>query len=285
MIDRVRYINHLGRTVELNAYGIRLNTGELNDWELQAATLNGSIAGFSRETTERPVAGIVFKHDSTAALAKLDEIYEAAIVDAEALETEESSYGRLVVGDWYMLCWLGGMSSDRTWIRDAADFTMVFVSDQPLWTRERIQSFKAEQDGSGLDMGFDYPHDYSASWFVGSIRNSSPRRSPVRIAIAGPADDWHVRIADNVYSVNRKLDVGEMIIIDGRDETIVHVDALGNKTNAFADKSGVYMDHSGSFIFEPVPPGNSEVELTGLDRAEILVYEQRDQRPFAEDPR
>lgn len=282
MIERVRYVNHLGASVELNANGVRVNTGELNDWELQASTLNGCIAGFTRDVMEKPVAGIVFKHDSTAALAKLDEFYEVAIVDTDDNGLDEPEYGRLIIGDWYVLCWMRAMATDRTWMRDAADFNMVLISDKPLWTREKTQTFIAEKDGSGLDMGFDYPHDYSASWFSGIVRNASPRRCPVRITVAGPTDGWHVRIADNVYSVSRTLDADEMMVIDGRDESIVHIDSLGNQKSAFGDKAGVYMDGSGSFVFESVPPGDSEIEWNGVDKVEVLVYEQRDQRPFVE---
>lgn len=280
MIDRVKYINHLGQSVELNAEGVRLNTGELNDWELQVSTLNGSIASFAHEVIEKPVAGIVFKHDSAPALAKLDELYEVAIVDTECAGMEAPSYGRLIVGDWYMLCWLRGISSDRTWHKDAADFEVILVSDVPLWTREKIQSFVAEEGGTGLDYPHDYPYDYAASWYTGNVRNASPRRCPVRIAVEGPTNSWHVRIAENVYTVSRKLDSGEMIIIDGRDETITHIDALGNRTNAYGDKGGIFEDGSGSFIFERVPSGDSEIEWDGIDRVEVLVYEQRDQRPF-----
>ncbi len=280
MIERVRYINHLGVSVELNAEGVRLNTGELNDWELQPTTMNGRISGFTRETTEKQVAGIVFKHDSAPALAKLDEMYEVAIVDADEEGLDEPNYGRLVVDDWYVLCWMRKMTKDRTYLRDAADFCMTLVSDIPLWTREEPQTFIAERDGSGLDYPHDYPYDYSASWFAGTVHNASPRRCPVRISVAGPTKKWHVRIADNVYSVDRELDVDEMLVIDGRDETIVHIDSLGNETNAFGDKAGIYMDGSGSFVFEAVPPGDSEIEWDGVDRVEVLVYEQRDQRPY-----
>lgn len=284
MLERVRYINHLGWAVELNAPGIHLNTGTINDWALKAASLNGNIAGFTHEVMDKAVAGIVFKHDSRPALAKLDEMYEVAIVDTErnsGLETP--AYGRLVVGDWYLLCWVRGGSFDRTYLKDAADFTLTLVSDLPLWTREKVQTFVAEIEGSGLDYPHDYPHDYTASWFTGTIRNGSPKRSPVRIAVAGPADNWHVRIAGNAYSVARKLDPGEMVVIDGRDETITHIDALGNETNVFGDKAGIYKDGSGSFIFETIPPGESEVEWDGVDKVEILVYEQREQRPFVEE--
>lgn len=282
MLERVRYINHLGRAVELNAPGIHLNTGTINDWALKTSSLNGCIAGFAHEIVDKPVAGIVFKHDSPA-LAKLDEMYEVAIVDTERRGLEAPTYGRLVVGEWYLLCWMRGISSDRTYLKDAADFTLTLVSDIPLWTRERAQTFIAEIEGNGLDYPHDHPHDYAASWFTGTVRNGSPRRSPVRISVAGPADSWHVRIAGNVYSVTRKLDPGELIIIDGRDETIAHIDALGNRTNAFGDKAGIYKDGSGSFIFETIPSGDSEIEWDGVDKVEVLVYEQREQRPFVEE--
>lgn len=283
MLERVRYENHLGVSVELNAPGVHLNTGTINDWELQASSLNGCIAGFDRGIMDKPVAGIVFKHDSNPALAKLDEMYEVSIIDTESDGLDTPNYGRLIVGDWYVLCWVRGIATERTELKEAADFRLTLVSDKPLWTREKVQTFLADKEGTGLDYPHDYPHDYAASWFTGTVRNSSPRRCPVKITVEGPADSWYVNIADNSYSVNRELDPGEMIIIDGRDEKITHIDALGNRTDAFGEKDGIYKDGSGSFIFETVPSGDSEIVWDGIDRVEVLVYEQRDQRPYVEE--
>lgn len=283
MKGRMTYVNHLGVTVDLNCDGVKVNTGELNNWELGVMSLNGYIAGFKHEITDKPVVGIVFKHDSEPALRKLDELYEVAIVDTDADGYEAPPYGRIVIDDWYMLCWLKSAEYDRAWYEDAADFTMTFTSDMPLWTREIPQTFVAEVESeSGLDYSHDYPFDFSRSGLSMVVRNASPRKSPVRITVDGPATSWKVRMADNDYKLNLSLQPGEHVVIDGRDETVTLYDHLGNPTNVFDKIGGKFEEHSGSYIFEPIPAGESNLVLDGVDAVEVLVYEQRDQRPFAE---
>lgn len=284
MKSRVTYENHLGQTVELNSEGVKVNTGELNNWELTVSSLNGYVSGFRRDLIEKPVVGIVFKHDSEPALRKLDELYEVAIIDTESDDFEAPSYGKIIIDDWYMLCWLKGADYDRTWYEEAGDFTFTFVSDEPLWTREIPQTVVNEIDteASGLDYPHDYPFDFSKSSLASSIRNASPRQCPIRITVEGPATSWSIRIADNVYQLNLNLAQDERVVIDGRDFTVIHYDNLGNPQNAFDKIGGIFEEHSGSYIFEHVPAGESNVTLNGIDAAEIVVYEQRDQRPFAE---
>lgn len=284
MKSRVTYINHLGKTVDLNCDGVKINTGELNDWELEVSSLNGYISGFRRDVVEKPVAGIVFEHSSVPALRKLDEMYETAIVDTDFDFTEEPTYGRLVIDDWYMLCWLKGDAYDRTWFEEAGDFTMTLVTDEPLWNREVSQSIRniIDEEESGLDYPHDYPFDFSKSSLVSTIRNASPRRSPVRITAEGPATSWSVSIADNEYKLNLDLKDNERVVIDGRDETVTLYDNLGNPSNAFDKIAGKFEEHSGSYIFELIPAGESNIVLNEIDAVEVVVYEQRDQRPFSE---
>lgn len=287
MRDRVTYINHLGVSVDLNCEGVKVNTGELNDWELGVSSLNNFVSGFKREIIEKPVAGIVFEHDSEPALQKLDEMYEVAIVDTESDDFETPSYGKLVIDDWYMLCWMKGAEYDRTWYESAGDFTVTLVTDEPLWTREIPQTFLNDLDdvGSGLDYPHDYPFDFTRSALASTVQNASPRKCPVRISVEGPASSWDVRIADNVYKLNLDLEQGERVVIDGRDMTVTLYDNLGNPSNAFDKIGGTFEEHSGSYVFEPVPAGESNLTLSNIDAAEVIVYEQRDQRPFAKGAR
>lgn len=284
MKERVTYVNHLGVTVDLNNDGVKVNTGELNNWQFGVSSLNGYVSGFLREITEKPVAGIVFKHSSEEALQKLDEMYEVAIIDTDNDDFEEPTYGKLVIGDWYMLCWLKGAEYERTWYEEAGDFVLTLVTDEPLWTREIPQTFinREEEETTGLDYPHDYPFDYSKSVLAMTLQNESPRKCPVRITVEGPATSWQVIIDDNIYTLKLDLAQGERAVIDGRDLTVFHYDNLGNPKNAFDKIGGKFEEHSGSYIFEKVPAGESNVSLVGLDSAEIVVYEQRDQRPFVE---
>ena len=115
MREGAKYVDHLGRSVDLNGDGAYLSSGELSDWSIGYAILNGRIASFFREPREIPAVAAIICDTGAEGLAKRDEIYEAAAVDVEAAKP-----GRLYVGDWYMSGFVVGSRKDRYWYSGAA---------------------------------------------------------------------------------------------------------------------------------------------------------------------
>ena len=269
----VKYVGHAGAEFVLDGLpGIGMRRGKVLDWEYSVQELGGMIDCLYRDT--RPFDGgfAVGADGALTASERLD-----ALMGITARDVGADVPGRLYVGDWFIPVFLIGLEKKYFNDDEVFDCTGRFITDSPRWMREREFQFRLREDVRGLDYPHDHPHDYSPSLFSGAVLNSSPLPCAVRIRIEGPAQDWHVRIADNVYSCSKRLEAGEVILIDGYAEEIWFTDALGNASNAFDTWAGVFKEGSGSFVFERVPSGQSPISWDGCDALSITLCEERDE--------
>ena len=280
MREGAKYVNHLGRSVDLNGDGAYLSSGELSDWSIGYAILNGRIASFFREPREIPAVAAIICDTGAEGLAKRDEIYEAAAVDVEAAKP-----GRLYVGDWYMSGFVVGSRKDRYWYSGAAaDYELTFASDDPRWTLEHSLSFApgSNRDG-GLTYPRDYPHSYGTTMGSVALENPSFLPSAAKIVVYGPAANPYVIVAGNRYEVEVSVPDGGHLVIDGaaRTPTITLVHGDGTAENVFHRRRGTQKKGGGSYVFEPVPPGVSSVMWDGSFGFDLVIHEKRDERRWS----
>jgi len=250
----------------------------LLDWSYKETQLNGLLVGLEPSTGKRTAKIHIVGATEAEAEARFN-----ALADHIAADLARSQLGRLYIGEWYLPCVF--KASEKQYYKDRTVITQSYSlhSDDPRWVREKTWGFtSAEKDGDGLDMGFDYPHDYGAPWYSGRIVNSCPYPCQARITVEGPAEKWSIRIGSNVYQCDKTLLENEFLTMDGLDETITFVSALGNCEDASSSRMGVYADGSGSFVFEPVPAGSSPVYWDNCKAVEVTVYEKKDERPMGE---
>lgn len=281
MRESAKYVNHMGRSVDLNGDGVHLSSGELADWSIGYATLNGRISAFRREQRETPVAAVIACSTSAAGMAKRNAIYEVAAVDVEAAKP-----GRLYVGDWYLPGYIVGSKKGRYWHTGAAaDYELTFVSDDPRWTLEHDNAFTP---GANRDGGFTYPHDYPYNYGTTmgsvSVENPSVLPSSAKIVVYGPATNPYVIVGGNRYEVEATVPSGGYLVIDGAASppaiTLVHDD--GTNENAFHRRRGNQRKGGGSYIFEPVPPGVLSVMWDGSFGFDLIIHEKRDERRWSD---
>lgn len=269
----VRYVGHAGAEFVLDGSpGIGMRRGKVLDWEYSVQELGGMIDCLYRDTRTFDGGFAVGADGSLTAAERLD-----ALVDVTARDVGANEPGRLYVGDWFVLVYLISLEKKYSTGDEVFDCTGRFVTDSPRWRRERELQFRPREEVDGHDYPHDFPHDYSPSWFSGALKNTSPLPCAVRICVEGPASDWHVRIANNVYACRKALKEGERLLIDGLAEEIWFTDALGNASNAFDTWAGVFKEGSGSFVFERVPSGESPMSWDGCDALSITLCEERDE--------
>lgn len=271
----VKYVGHTGSEFIIDgAHGIGMERGEILDWEYTVLELGGYIDNFYRESRAFDGRFFIGADGSHSASERLDTFMTLTARDRGA-----RSPGRLYVGDWFVPVYHIGLSHEYTDQDEVFKCVGRFKTDAPQWSREREVQFRPRESHTGFDYPHDFPHDYSPSWFTGAVLNTSPLPCAVRIRVQGPATDWHVRIADNVYSCNKNLVEGETLFIDGKEEKIWFTDTLGNVSNAFDTwkGAGVFKEHSGSFIFEYAPSGESPISWDGCDAVAITLCEVRDE--------
>lgn len=263
----VRYVTAAGDECVLDGPGaVHCTRGKALDWGYSVKELNGRTALTRLEPLEFSVDVTVSGAD---AVSEMDRLADVLAADAGA-----GSFGRLYVGEWYRVCVPLGIGHEFCEGDGAFLLTVTFRADDPAWVRTEEQEL-VSPDTSGLDFPHDLPHDLGAPSQTDSIRNRSSVACPVRIRVTGPATGWSVRIGTNVYRCTVDLVSGEMVSIDGNEETIEVTRADGTSENAFSTWAGTFKEGSGSYVFEAVPPGTSPVSWEGCEGVAVTVYERR----------
>ena len=267
-----------------NSAGIRLNlleppyllqTGEIFDtnWNYDYINLGsggGRITTFRKDLEERSLTLSIINYGNEEFEAAVDRFHEVTEYDVL-----HGSPGRLYVGDMYMRCYFV-ISKKSEWEPDASylDNDVTLVAEYPMWIREEENQYrKAISDKSSaeyLDYPFDYPLDFLGGVAgVGYINNAGDAACHFRMLVYGPCMNPRIIIADHVYEVATKLDVGEYMIIDSRDGSVKRMRNNGSAVDEFDNRNKKVS------IFEKIPKGNSLVSWDGSFGFDIVKFYER----------
>jgi hypothetical protein len=275
MRKKVNYVNHLGETLDLHGGGIWCDSGELADWEWAAKTLNGRTAGLYREQRTIPFNLIIVGHTEQHGLELRNALFETMEKDAIV-----SKPGRLYVDGWYLKCIAIYSRKDLYWVTGkAAKYEIGLLADDPVWTKEHSFSMSKDGTGTGLNFPYNFPYNFAGSSKEASyINNPGIMGAPVRMTIYGPASNPYVIIGKNRYEVEAEVKSGGKLVIDGTEKTITLYDEYGNAENAFSKRRGLQRQGSGSYVFQPVAPGENLVSWNGSFAFDVVLFEQRSER-------
>lgn len=135
-------------------------------------------------------------------------------------------------------------------------------------------------DGAYLDYPFDYEYDYQKTSYTGSVTPSVLTPSDVYIVVYGPAVNPYVIVGGNRYEVDVTVPAGGYLTVDGRDKTIQLTLADGTVQNAFSYGVRGGGAGGGSYIFERIPAGTSEVTFDGSFGFDLGWYEEEGEPPW-----
>ena len=146
-----------------------------------------------------------------------------------------------------------------------------------VWRRAVTLEFRpVEEDPSSewLDLPCDLPVDLLPSRGASAVESESWVASPVRLVIWGPATGPEVTIGGNAYRFDVSVPSGARLEVDGASwpRTIELVSAAGDRTDAFSCGERGAGEGSGSYCFEPLPPGTSEVSWQGGFGFDLTYY-------------
>ena len=122
---------------------------------------------------------------------------------------------------------------------------------------------------SGADYEVKYAHDYAVNVCGKTIHCDSVGKNAFRILIYGEAVNPHITIGGHAYAINGTVGEGETLLIDSTAKTITLTTASGSTVNWFDKRS------RDSYIFEPIPAGDSEVLWNGSFRFDLTIIEKR----------
>lgn len=152
-----------------------------------------------------------------------------------------------------------------------------------VWRRETTTHHDPRTDaGSGLDYPHDYPHDYGGMSILDTVANTSGMPQPIRLTIFGPCVNPYVIIDPNRYEVDATIPAGSRLEIDGTADarTVIMISDTGLRTNLFAKAVRGTGRGSGTYIFEPLPPGTSTISWAGGFEFDLTAIEERSEPPW-----
>ncbi|NPD33107.1 hypothetical protein HLV35_07550 [Eggerthellaceae bacterium zg-997] len=151
------------------------------------------------------------------------------------------------------------------------------------WTRSVPFEFAIRRSGEGswLDYPHGYPHDFARGVESRQLRVDGLTPCPVKLVIYGPATNPYVTIGGNRYEVSASIPDGAYLTIDGRVKTIVMRNADGSDADMFAAGVRRGGQGGGSYVFERVPPGVSDVTWDNTFGFTVTVYEEEGEPPWS----
>lgn len=268
MIEKMKYVNHLGETLEFGTFPLFVNYNDLRDFAWEVTSKNDRIASFKK--------GIVSKSlPVTVKCTSEEEGYEIRnrIFEITEKDVLAEQYGRIVIGDYYLKCYVTGSKKTEYLIsKDYMTIEMTVQTDLPSWIKETTVSLRGQiyTDTAFLDYPFDYAIDYMSVQCSGIVTNPNFAPSNFRMVIYGEVLNPTIVIGGHLYNVQAELAKNEYLTIDSAEKTIVLTRSNGEKVNCFSKRNRE------SYVFEKIQSGSNMVSaLNGDIFWDITLLDER----------
>lgn len=239
MVKRIEPLRTHAWEVELAAHGIDSASLNASSVQLEATCADLNVLD---------VAGELFDAD----------------VKAVASSRSKADSGLLTVDGWSQTALVTGIEPSYD-PPGPAKYTLTVALLDGLWRkRDDVQHFWSDALQSGLDL--DYPHDYMPTTRNASVVNSAVSAMPFEMVIYGPVSEPSITMGGNTYELHMDIPSGAYVTINSVEgqRSIVMTAENGDLTNVFAKgERGTGMG-SGSYIFEPLPSGEHQVQWKGF---------------------
>lgn len=239
MVKRIEPLRTHAWEVELAAHGIDSASLNASSVQLEATCADLNVLD---------VAGELFDAD----------------VKAVASSRSKADSGLLTVDGWSQTAFVTGIEPSYD-PPGPAKYTLTVALLDGLWRkRDDVQHFWSDALQPGLDL--DYPHDYMPTTRNASVVNSAVSAMPFEMVIYGPVSEPSITMGGNTYELHMDIPSGAYVTINSVEgqRSIVMTAENGDLTNVFAKgERGTGMG-SGSYIFEPLPSGEHQVQWKGF---------------------
>lgn len=251
---------------------------QLRNYDVSYETLRNSVTNLSHEPLTADLSILISADTQREGAALLDRLQQGFDADIRT-----RTPGRMWVDGSYTPVYIysAGFDCDESLgLYEIAVSTSVLM---PMgeWITEAAYNFSQDPMYDTRD-GFDYPYDFNFNYGrpiqMAKIRNELAWPCAAKITIYGNASEARnpaVFIGKNMYQVNVDIPLGGKLVIDGLDKSkIIMTDRQGTETNVFNKRASGEVG-SGSYIFEPVPPGDNTVLWDGSFDVDVTLYQIR----------
>jgi len=256
--------------------GIYINCNDLRDYSWDFTSDNSRISSFSKGIVSKTIPLIICCSSKEEGLKLKNRLLE--ICDKDVLAVR---HGRLIIGDYYMKCFITGSKKDNYLIHKGyMETTLTVTTDFPAWIKESIIQFRpnnttVEDDVAintgkrNLDFNVDFLYDYTSDMTSKKLNNTGFVGTNFRMIIYGAAANPAVHISGHTYQVNGVIGEGEYLTIDSLQKTIILTKLDGTTENYFNKRNRE------SYIFEKIKPGNNTVVWGDTNGFDIILLEER----------
>ena len=178
----------------------------------------------------------------------------------------DSKEGRLYFNDYYLMCNINKeVFSNWDAYRKLQKVQLGIISRTGLWYKDvsKVFGIRESSASDGKDYPYDFPYNYADDSMKNRLKTDSISDTDFRLEISGIANNPKIRIGGHTYRVFADANVGESIIIDSRDKTVVKKDKYGISTNIF------YLRDKNNYIFRKLRTRDG---LTSVEFEEPLVF-------------
>ena len=262
MLDKMRYINHIGEVIEFGKDYL-INTNDFRNYEWAYNSRYNKIVSFRKHIVKKTLPVLIEGSNAYDKANRLFEVIEKDVLEAKSGCMEINGYK--LKGYFYA-------SKKKDYTRgDIIKVDMSFVSDSNLWIKEsEPYYFNIEESATdGLDYNHDYAYDYTSSLYTSLLSNPNYTDTDFRITISGKAVNPSIVIAGHTYAVDGIIEEGENLFIDSIDKTVYLIRRDGAVVNKFGDRD------KDSYIFQKIPSGGSSVSWGSDFAFSIVLIEQR----------
>lgn len=271
-----RYVSNNGDAIEFGgASPYFADPDAFRDYEVDYNMVRNTVTRFSHEPASLTLPITISADTEEEGAALLDRLQKAFEHDVRAMRA-----GRFEIDDYWAAAFVSAfvLSCDDSFGLWEVEVECKVLLPDPVWVLERTREFSAERDGEE-GRGLNYPHNYPFNFYSGvsidTIDNDLSWACPVRIVIYGAATNPYIYIGDNRYEVDVEVPEGGLLVIDGLDKSKIELrDRYGNTENVFAKRiSGA--QGSGTYVFEPIPPGVNPVTWDGSFSFDVILCGER----------
>lgn len=251
MLDKMRYINSKGESIDFGSFPYFANYNDLRDYEISYTTdsNNKKLKGFSERITEKTVPVAIVSPEGHVDEA-LNRLYK--VID---YDRKYESKGKLFIGDYFMEgFFFASTKADYLESKFRATVILKFVSESGTW--KSISSFRfvyqdeeSETTDPYLDYKYDYPYDYKAGRGLITFVNEADFECNFKMYIFGQVTNPVINIAGNTYSVDCTVYNNEFLVIDSEAKSVIRYQPDGTAIDEFNNRDRV------NNVFNKIPSG------------------------------
>lgn len=163
-----------------------------------------------------------------------------------------------------------------------AELTLQLLDGAWRHELEALRYTIAPETEHGLNYPHNYPHNYGAPPGAKSITNPMTMPVPWRMTIWGPVSNPYVRIGSNLHQVDVTVPSGSRLEINSLEgeRTVELIDDTGHVTNVIDKAHRGTGEDGGEYVFQPIPPGLSDVVWSQRFGFDITMIEEEMEPPW-----